>query len=244
MAKELYIVGIGPGGPDDMTLRADRILKGADVIVGYTLYVSLVKERYPQAEFFTTPMRKEAERCRLALSKAAEGRTTALVCSGDSGLYGMAGLAMTLAEGFPEVKVTAVPGLTAALAGGALLGAPLSNDTALISLSDLLTPAGEIEEHLMAAAKAGFVICLYNPGSHGRPDALKKACEVLSPYISKDTVCGIARNISREGESVRILSFSELCGTEADMLSLVVVGNSRTRIIGGHMVTPRGYREE
>lgn len=244
MAKELYIVGIGPGGPDDMTLRADRILKAADVIVGYTLYVSLVKERYPQAEFFTTPMRKEAERCRLALQKAAEGRTTALVCSGDSGLYGMAGLAVTLGTGFPEVRVIAVPGLTAALAGGALLGAPLTNDTALISLSDLLTPAEEIEKRLKAAAGAGFVICLYNPGSHGRPDALKKACAVLAPYVSRDTVCGIARNISREGESVRILPFSELCNAEADMLSLVVIGNSRTRVIGGRMVTPRGYREE
>ena len=227
-----------------MTLRADRILKAADVIVGYTLYVSLVKERYPQAEFFTTPMRKEAERCRLALQKAAEGRTTALVCSGDSGLYGMAGLAVTLGTGFPEVRVIAVPGLTAALAGGALLGAPLTNDTALISLSDLLTPAEEIEERLRAAAGAGFVICLYNPGSHGRPGALKKACAVLAPYVGRDTVCGIARNISREGESVRILPFSELCNAEADMLSLVVIGNSRTRSIGGRMVTPRGYREE
>ena len=240
--KKLSVVGIGPGGQENMTVRADRCLGEAEVIAGYTLYVDLVREYYPRAEFLSTGMRKEKERCLLALSEAAKGRTTALICSGDSGLYGMAGLILQLSGEFPEVEIEVIPGVTAGVAAGALLGAPLTNDACFISLSDLLTPGEVIEKRLRAAAAGDFVICLYNPGSRKRTDALRKACAVLMEIKSPDTVCGIARNISREGESLRILCLSELMETPADMFSLIVIGNSATYEENGKMITPRGYR--
>lgn len=242
--KCLTVIGIGPGGHEDMTIRADRILQEAEVIVGYTVYVELVKEYYPEAEFMTTPMRREAERCRMALNEAAKGRKTALVCSGDSVLYGMAGLTLTLAAEYPEVEVKVIPGISAAFSGSALLGAPITHDTALISLSDLLTPADVIAQRVSAAAEGDFVICFYNPGSRTRKDVLKKACDLILKVRSEDTPCGIARNISREEESVKYLTLSELRDTEVDMFSLVIVGSSSSRMTGGKLVTPRGYREE
>lgn len=129
-----------------MTVRADRILRESQVIIGYTVYVDLVKEFYPQAEFLTTPMRQEKERCEMALKAAQDGRRTAMICSGDSGVYGMAGLVLQMAEAYPDVNVEVIPGVTAALGGGAILGAPLGHDFAVISLSDLLTPMEVIEK--------------------------------------------------------------------------------------------------
>ena len=146
--KKLYVIGIGPGAREQMTVRADRILRESQVIIGYTVYVDLVKEFYPQAEFLTTPMRQEKERCEMALKAAQDGRKTAMICSGDSGVYGMAGLVLQMAEAYPDVNVEVIPGVTAALGGGAILGAPLGHDFAVISLSDLLTPMEVIEKRL------------------------------------------------------------------------------------------------
>ena len=170
--KKLYVIGIGPGAREQMTVRADRILRESQVIIGYTVYVDLVKEFYPQAEFLTTPMRQEKERCEMALKAAQDGRKTAMICSGDSGVYGMAGLVLQMAEAYPDVNVEVIPGVTAALGGGAILGAPLGHDFAVISLSDLLTPMEVIEKRLRAAAEADFIICLYNPSSRKRHDYL------------------------------------------------------------------------
>ncbi len=239
---KLYLVGIGPGNFENMTLRAQQALEASDTLVGYTVYVDLVKDRYPGKEILTTPMRQETERVELALARAAEGHTVAMVCSGDAGVYGMSGLAEELAPRYPGVEVETIPGVSAVLSGAALLGAPLMHDFAVISLSDLLTPWETIEKRLSCAAQADFVICLYNPASHKRKDHLRRACDAILAYASPETVCGLARSIGREGESFTILTLRELRETEADMFTTVFIGNSQTKVIGNRMVTPRGYR--
>ena len=240
--RKLYVVGIGPGSYEGMTLRARQALEESEVIIGYTVYVDLVKDHYPGKQFLTTPMRQETERVRLALSRSAEGRTCALICSGDAGVYGMSGLVEEMSPDYPGVEIEIIPGVSAMLSGAAVLGAPLTHDFAVISLSDLLTPWATIEKRLVCAAQADFVICLYNPASHRRKDHLRQACDIILQYASPETVCGLVRNIGREGESCRILALRELREAEADMFTTVFIGSSRTRIIGGRMVTPRGYR--
>ena len=233
---------MGPGSQEQMTEKAREVFASCEVIAGYTVYVELLKEAYPGAEYITTPMRQEVERCRLAFESAAEGKTTAMVCSGDAGIYGMAGLMYEVGEEYPQVEIEVVPGVTAALGGAAVLGAPLGHDLCIISLSDLLTPWETIEKRLLSAAAADFVICLYNPASRKRKDYLKKACEILMNHKPADTVCGIVRNIAREGESFQILTLGELKDEEADMFSTVYIGNHETKVIRGRMVTPRGYQ--
>lgn len=238
---KLFVVGLGPGGADDMTGRARSALGACDVIVGYPVYVDLVRDEFPGKEVLTTPMRKEVERCRMALEAAYGGRTVAMVCSGDAGVYGMAGLLFELAGEFPGVSIEVVPGVSAANGGAAVLGAPLMHDWCTISLSDLLTPWETIERRLVAAAEADFVISLYNPSSHKRPDYLKRACDILLAHKDPATVCGTVRNIGRAGEEARVMSLSELRDTPVDMFTTVFVGNSQTVEIDGRMVTPRGY---
>lgn len=239
--SKLYVVGIGPGKFEGMTHEAAQALHESDVIVGYTVYVDLVKDRFPDKPFLTTPMRREVERVELALAEAAKGRTVAMVCSGDPGVYGMSGLCEELAVKHPGVEVVTVPGVSAVLSGAAILGAPLMHDFAVISLSDLMTPWAAIEKRLRAAAAADFVICLYNPSSHKRKDHLQRACDIVLEAASPNTVCGVARNIGREGENARVLTLQELRDTEVDMFSTVFIGNSQTKVVHGKMVTPRGY---
>ena len=241
--KILYVVGIGPGDREDMTIRADRILQSCEVIAGYPVYTDLIKACYPQAAYITTPMRAEKERCLLALEAAAQGKRTALVSSGDSGIYGLCGLALLLSEQFPGVQVRGISGVTAASSGGALLGAPLGHDFAVISLSDLLTPKDVIEARLRAAAASDLILCLYNPESRRRAGYLAWACRILLEYKPEDTVCGLARNIGRDGESSRILTLGQLSETPADMFTTVFVGNRETVSRDGKMITPRGYRD-
>ena len=239
---KLYVVGIGPGDEDNMTIRADRVLQSCDVIVGYHVYVDLVRERYPGKEFATTAMTREVDRCRMALDAAANGQTVAMVCSGDSGVYGMAALFYELRGNDTEPEIEVVAGLTAACSGAALLGAPLTHDFAVISLSDRLTPWETIERRLDAAAQADLSIVLYNPASHGRPDHLRRACDILLRRLPADRPCGIARNIGRAGESRTLLTLAQLRDTEVDMFCTVFIGNAMTRQMGSLMVTPRGYR--
>ncbi len=240
---KLTVVGIGPGDYENMTVRADRALRESQVIVGYHVYVDLVRERYPDKEFLTTPMTREADRCRMALEEARAGKQVAMVCSGDSGIYGMAGLVYELRGGAAEPEVEVVPGLTAACSGAALLGAPLTHDFAVISLSDRLTPWEKIEARLTAAAESDLSIVLYNPASRGRPDYLRRACEILLDKLPADRPCGVARNIGREGETRELLTLGALRDFAADMFCTVFVGNSQTKGIGGQLVTPRGYRD-
>ncbi len=239
---KLYIVGMGAGNAGGMTLDSRTAILESDIVVGYTVYVDLLRGIFPDKNYLATGMKSEVERVRMALEEAQSGKTVSLVCSGDSGVYGMAGLALELSVDFPEVKIEVVPGVTAALSGGALLGAPLGHDFVVISLSDLLTPWELIEKRLRAAAAGDFAIALYNPSSKKRADFLAKACDILLEQKSPDTVCGIARNIGRDGCSCRVLTLSELRDTQVDMFSTVFIGSSTTRRINDRMVTPRGYR--
>lgn len=243
MMGKLTVVGIGPGDYENMTVRADRALRECQVIVGYHVYVDLVRERYPDKAFLTTPMTREADRCRMALDEARAGKSVAMICSGDSGIYGMAGLIYQLRGEAKDPEIEVIPGLTAACSGAALLGAPLTHDFAVISLSDRLTPWEKIEKRLTAAAESDLSIVLYNPASRGRPDYLRRACDILLRTLPEDRPCGVARSIGREGEGRTVLTLGQLRDFEADMFCTVFVGNSQTEITGGNLVTPRGYRD-
>lgn len=240
--NKLIVVGIGPGAAEDMTVRAMRALEKCDVIAGYGVYTDLVKPMFPDKEYLVTPMRKETERCRMAIDAAMEGKTVAMISSGDAGVYGMACLIYQLAEGM-ELEIEVIPGVTAALSGAAVLGAPLSHDFAIISLSDLLTPWEKIETRLEAAAQADLCVALYNPSSHRRADYLMKACDILMRHKAPETICGIVRNIGREGQYREVMTLAALRDYSVDMFTTVFIGNSMTRKIDGNMVTPRGYRD-
>ena len=239
--KKLWIIGLGPGGGEDLTGKARRALSESDVIVGYTVYIDLIRAEFGHKELLTTPMRKEQERCEMALALADTGKTVAMVCSGDPGVYGMAGLCYELSDQWPEVELSVIPGITAACGGAAVLGAPLMHDFCLISLSDLMTPWEKIETRLRAAAEADFVLCLYNPSSHKRKDYLARACDILLEAKSPDTPCGYVREIGRDGEKATVLTLGQLKDAQVDMFTTVFVGNSQTKVINGKLVTPRGY---
>ena len=236
------VVGLGPGAGRDLTGRAREALEEAGLIVGYTAYLALIQDAFPDKELRATGMRGEVDRCRMAVEEAVAGKNVAVVCSGDAGVYGMAGLVCEVAQAYPPIDIEVVPGITAACGGAAVLGAPLTHDFAVVSLSDLLTPWEKIEARLTAAARADFVLCLYNPASKSRPDYLRRACDILlAAGKSPDTVCGTVRNIGRAGEEARILTLGRLRDTQVDMFTTVFVGNSQTKVLGGKMVTPRGY---
>lgn len=237
----LYVVGTGAGDRSGMTMAAEQAILSSELIVGYTKYTELMKELFPEKEYASTGMRQERERVELALKEASD-KNVALVCSGDPQLYGMAGLAYELGAAHPDVQIEVVPGVTAAFSGGAVLGSPLTHDFAVISLSDLLTPAEKIRRRLECAAECDMVIVLYNPSSKSRADYLKKACDIVLRHRSGETVCGFVRNIGREGQESRILTLSELRETAVDMFTTVYIGSSETKVVNGKMVTPRGYR--
>ncbi|WP_026526866.1 precorrin-3B C(17)-methyltransferase [Butyrivibrio sp. VCD2006] len=242
--KRLSVVGIGPGNLDDMTIRAQRVLSESDYIVGYTVYCDLVRPLFQDKEYISTPMMTEEKRVRMALEKAAEGYKVALICSGDAGVYGMAGLAASMAKEFEDVSVCVIPGVTAALSGAALLGAPLIHDFCLISLSDRLTPMELIEKRLRAATEADMVIVLYNPESKSRSGYLAHACDIILENAEPSRICGIVKNIGRDKEEKRVMTLLELKEADADMFSTVFIGNSTTRRIEDLMVTSRGYKSE
>ncbi len=240
---KLYVVGFGPGSANMMTLEAQTAILESDMVIGYTAYVDLIKPLFPGKIYNATGMRQEKDRVQMAFAAARQGQTVSLICSGDSVVYGMAGLVWECSEAYSEVEVIIVPGVTAALSGSAVLGAPLTNDFCVISLSDLLTPWEKIEKRLLGAAMADFVVALYNPASSKRQDYLARACDILLKHKSADTVCGIVRNIGRNGEERRILTLSELRETHVDMFTTVFIGCSETKVIQGKMVTPRGYKD-
>ena len=242
MTNTVFVVGLGPGGPQFLTAQAQSALTQAEVLCGYTVYLDLVRPYFPEKEYYSTGMTQEIDRCRWALETARRGKVVALVCSGDAGVYGMASPLLELAEHCPEVEIEIVPGLTAALSGAAVLGAPLTHDFAVISLSDRLTPWETIERRLDCAAAADLTIALYNPASHGRPDHLKRACDILLRRLPGERLCGIVRNIGREGQSSRILTLAELREAEVDMFCTVLIGSAAVKTVAGRLVTPRGYR--
>lgn len=239
----VYVVGLGPGDPQFLTAQAKTALESADVLCGYTVYIDLIRPFYPEKEVYTTGMTREIDRCRWALETAQSGKAVALVCSGDAGVYGMASPILELAPAYPDVEIEVIPGLTAALSGGAVLGAPLAHDFCVISLSDRLTPWEMIEKRLACAAMGDFCMAVYNPSSKGRPDYLQRAVRILLENGKpKETVCGIVRNIGREGQQSEVLTLRELENTQVDMFTTVYIGNKETKNIQDKMVTPRGYR--
>ena len=239
--NKVYVVGIGPGGVEQITPQARAAMDRAEVLCGYTVYIDLIRPLYPDKEVFTTPMTQEIRRGRWAMETAHSGKTAAMLCSGDAGVYGMAGPLLQLCPEFPDVEVEVVPGVTAALSGGAVLGAPLTHDFCVISLSDLLTPWETIENRLRCAARGDFSICLYNPSSKKRADYLRRACDIVLEEKGGETVCGWVRNIGREGQKRRVLTLAALRDEAVDMFTTVFIGSSTTQSIGGWMVTPRGY---
>ena len=240
--KVVYVVGIGPGDVYYLTQEAQNVLEHADAICGYKLYLDLIEPEFPCEEYYSTGMTKEIDRCRWALEKADTGRRVVMVCSGDAGVYGMAGLIYELAQQYPPIEIHVVPGITAAMSGAAVLGAPLIHDFAVISLSDLLTPLDKIMTRVELAAQGDFVLCFYNPASKKRTDYLRQACERILRHRSADTPCGYVRNIGREGEQATVLTLAELAQAQVDMFTTVFVGNSQTKLINGKLVTPRGYK--
>ena len=240
--NKLYVVGIGPGAYEKMTIEAAQALKNSDVIIGYTVYVDLVRDHFPGKEFMTTPMKKEVERCEMAFEEAVKGKTVSMICSGDAGVYGMAGLMYEVGVKYPQVELEIIPGVTAATGGAAVLGAPLIHDFCLISLSDLLTPWEQIEKRLTAAAQGDFAIALYNPSSHKRKDHLRRACEILLSYMERERPCGYVENIGREGERAEICTLWDLKDRQLNMFTTVFIGSSCSEVINGRLVTKRGYR--
>lgn len=244
MQNKLYVVGIGPGKEELMTGEAVSVLEQADVIVGYTVYLKLLGERFQKKELISTPMRKEEERCRLAFREAEKGKRTAFICSGDAGIYGMASLLYEIGKEYPEIEIIVIPGITAASSGAAVLGAPLNHDFCVISLSDLLTPWETIEKRLKAAAEGDFAIAVYNPSSHARKDSLQKACDVLLRYLEGERICGYVENIGREGTKAVTCTLRQLREMEVNMFTTVFIGNAGSGIINGKLVTKRGYQVE
>lgn len=235
----IYVVGLGPGGREQMTRRALEALEESDVIIGYKKYIELIAADFSHKELVSSAMKNETERCREAFDRARAGQRVALVSSGDPGIYGMAGIMLETAAGREPVEV--IPGVTAATSAAALLGAPLTHDFAVISLSDLLTPWELIEKRLAAASMADFVICIYNPRSKGRPNHLARACDVVMEHRSGCTPSGWSRCVGRDGESFSVMPLSQLRDEDLDMFTTVFIGNSSTCVIDGRLVTPRGY---
>ncbi len=239
----IYIVGLGPGEESQMTSKALQAIENSDVVVGYTVYIDLIKDKLEGKEVIATAMMKEVERCRLAVLEAKKGKTVSMVSSGDAGIYGMASLMIEVCEELEaDTEIKVIAGITAASSAAAVLGAPLTHDFAVISLSNLLTPWEKIEKRLDLASQAGFIIVLYNPSSKKRHDFLQKACDIVMKNISANTNCGYVKNIGRDGECSKVLSLKELRDEQVDMFTTVVIGNETTKVIKGKLVTPRGYR--
>ena len=238
---KIYVVGLGPGDENMITPQAVQALDESDIITGYKTYTDLIRDRYQDKEIIESGMRQECDRCQKCADLAKSGKTVALVCSGDAGVYGMASLMLETGsrEGVDDIRI--VPGVTAALSGAAMLGSPIGHDFCVLSLSDLLTPWELIEKRLRSAAAGDYCIVLYNPGSSRRTDHLKRACNVLLETLPEHTACGFVRNIGRFGSTKKTCTLSQLKDEEADMFTTVFIGNSQTYIKNGLMITPRGY---
>lgn len=248
--SKIYIVGIGPGQKEFMTGEAENAILKSDIIIGYTVYVDLLKDAFPDKNYLSTPMMQEIQRCKMCFEEALKGKTVSLVCSGDAGVYGMASPMFELLnenEEYKNIELEVVSGITAANSGASVLGAPLNHDYCVISLSDLMTPWEVIEKRLTAAIQGDFCIAIYNPSSHKRKDYLKRACEImLNAGASKNRSCGYVENIGRTGTSSTVCTLEELKDKEVNMFTTVFIGNSQSFIYedinGKKLITKRGYK--
>ena len=241
---KIFVVGLGPGGLDEMTPRARRAIESAEVVAGYNSYIKLIEKILDGKKIIGRAMMQEIERSRLAIEEASAGRVVAVVSSGDAGVYGMAGLVLEMLFDLPEEnrpQFEIIAGVSAVNAAAAILGAPLMHDFAIISLSDLMTPWELIQRRVRAAAEADFVIALYNPKSKRRVTQLVDVQKILLEFRDKNTPVGIVTNAGRDGESKVLSTLENFTREEVNMFSLVIIGNSQTFIKAGYMLTPRGY---
>lgn len=237
---KIYVVGIGPGNMEDISIRAYNTLKNVDIIAGYITYVDLVKDEFSKKEFYVSGMKKEIDRCEKVLELAKEGKKVALISSGDAGIYGMAGIMIEVALG-SGIEVEIIPGITSSVAGASLVGAPLMHDQAIISLSDLLTDWEVITKRIDRASDGDFVISLYNPKSKGRTEQIVEAREIMLKYKAATTPVALLRHVGREDENYTLTTLEDMLNHEIDMFTVVIVGNSKTYVKDGKMITPRGY---
>ncbi len=235
----IYAVGIGPGGAETITPQAMNVLQSCDVIAGYVKYVDMIRDLVPGKILFTSGMTQELDRCEYSLIFARDfGKNVALVSSGDSGVYGMAGLMLEVASG-SGIEVVVIPGMTAANSCASVLGAPLINDYVTISLSDRLTEWRTIERKIIAACSGDFVICFYNPASKLRPDNFRNACDIVMRYYDAETPAGYVRNMGRGEMTHEVMTLKEIRECDIDMLCTVIIGNSLTYVLDGKMITKR-----
>ena len=233
------MVGLGPGGERTLTPEAREALNQADMVIGYSTYIKLAQPYLKDQTVISSGMKKETDRAQLAVDEALKGKRVAVISSGDPGVYGMASPILEIAPAGLDVQV--IPGVTAATATAAALGAPLTHDFAVISLSDLLTPWDTILRRLDAAASADFVIVLYNPRSHGREQHLDVARNVVQKHRAAETPVGLVKDCGRVGETQQITTLGTMAVEDVDMTTTVIIGNSQTKVLHGRMVTPRGY---
>lgn len=236
--KKLYVIGIGPGGLDYLTIKAKKAIEESDIIVGYTKYIEMVEPLLEGKEIFKTGMKGEEERCRKAIELAQE-KVVSVISTGDAGIYGMAGLILQI-DNNPNVEI--IPGVTASSAAASVLGAPLMHDNCNISLSDLMTPYELIKKRVENAAEADFVISLYNPKSKGRPHYLGECIDIIKKYREGKTPIGVVKNALRDGQEVRIFTLDDFDTEVVDMFSIVIIGNSQSYIEEERIITPRGYK--
>lgn len=235
---KLYVVGIGPGALSHMTLRAKEVIQESNIIVGYTKYIDMIRPLIEDKEIFATGMRGEEERCKRALELAKEGNTVSIISTGDSGIYGMAGLILQMRN---DENVEVIPGVTASSAAGSVIGAPLMHDNCNISLSDLMTPYELIKKRVKNAAEADMVISLYNPRSKGRSNYLRECIEIIKEYRELSTPVAVVRHALRDGETVNFFNLQNFDESIVDMFSIVIIGNSQSFVKDGRFITPRGY---
>lgn len=238
----IYIVGIGPGDKEYLCQRAVSAIQNSEIIVGYKTYMQLIEHLCVNKEMVSSGMRREVERCAQVIEIAAEGKIVSLISSGDAGIYGMAGILLELLHKSEyDIEVEIVPGITSAISSASLAGAPLMNDFAVISLSDLMTPWPIIEKRIEAAALGDFVICIYNPKSNERVEQIDICARIIMKHQEDETPVAIVRNAMRDGASVVLTTLAEMTKHDIDMTTTVIVGNSQTYISKGKMITPRGY---
>ena len=241
---KITVIGLGPGSLEDMTPKALKAIQQAEVVAGYNTYIKLIETLLEGKKVIGTAMMQEIDRCRLAVEAAVDGKNTVVVSSGDSGVYGMAGLVLEIAltyekEKRPEIAIIA--GISAVNAAASILGAPLMHDFAVISLSNLLTPWDLIRRRVECAAQGDFVIALYNPKSKKRVQNIEEVREILLQYKSPDTPVGIVNNASRANQAQVISTLRDFTKEDINMFSMVLIGNSKTYVKDGYMITPRGY---
>lgn len=234
---KLYVIGIGPGGLEHMTLRAKEAIEESSIIVGYNKYIDMIKPLVEDKELFSTGMRGEEARCRKAL-ELSKDNIVALISTGDSGIYGMAGLILQMQN---DEEVEVIPGVTASSAAGSVIGAPLMHDNCNISLSDLMTPYELIKKRVRSAADADMIISLYNPRSKGRPHYLREAIEIIKEYRDLNTPVAVVRHALRDGQEYKLFNLENFDEEVVDMFSIVIIGNSQSFIKNNKFITPRGY---